>query len=228
MFKQILVLTSIATLFASMGFAQPKIHVVQGESLDFGDVYNGKKVEHVVTIKNIGNDTLRISDVRAQCGCTATMMTQKTMGPSDSGKLSITFDTHSYNGKVTKHVYIESNDTSNPKLTIAFAANVLTVLSASPNTISFNTARLDTTYSKSITITNTSHEPVKILSVDSKFDQLSVALLKKQLMPGETTEFQAVLHATKSGSFQGVIELATDHPSQPKLEIKYFAWINRK
>ncbi|MBI4547371.1 MAG: DUF1573 domain-containing protein [Ignavibacteriae bacterium] len=218
-----------STLFVVGLFAQPKIQVLPGTQLEYGDIYQGKKVEKIVTIKNVGTDTLHISNVRAQCGCTATMLTQNTLAPNDSGKLQITFNTDNQNGKVSKQVYVSSNDSTNPKLTITFSANVLKVLNLTPSFFAFNNSKVDSTYTKTITIMNpSSKEAIKILSVDTKFDQIKVSLMKNQLMPGEQTELQAVFHPTRPGTYQGVIEMLTDNQMQPKIEVKFNAWVNRK
>lgn len=212
--------------------AQPKIDIVGGSTLDFGDTYTGQKLEKVVTVKNVGKDTLRITDVKAQCGCTAAMMSDqdKNLAPKSVGKLSISFDTHNYGGsKVSKQVYISSNDTSNPKLTITFSANVVNVLDTDPKILSFDNMKLDSTYTRTITVTNPSMKNrVKILSVDPKQPMMKISLMKNELMPGEKTQLQAEFHPTKTGTFQGLIELVTDHTVQPKYSISFYAWVNKK
>jgi hypothetical protein len=219
-------------LAATTLFAQPKIEVVGGTTLDFGDAYTGQKVDHVLTVKNIGNDTLRIGDVHAQCGCTATMMSDKdkTLAPNSVGKVSISFDTHNYGGnRPTKQVYISSNDTSNPKVTVTFAVNVRNILETDPKIVSFDNMKLDSTYTRTVTITNPSQkERLKILSIDPKFPMLKVSLMKNELMPGEKTQLQAVFHPTKTGTFQGMIELTTDHSVQQKFNISFYAWVNKQ
>ena len=229
MYRRLFFVISTAVLAAVALNAQPKLKVTPGSTFDFGDVYNGNKVERVISVKNIGTDTLNIKEVKAQCGCTAAMMTAKKIAPRDSGQLSISFDTHNYSGRVTKHVYIDSDDTTTAgKTTIEFSANVMTVMDLNPKIFSFNNSKLDSTYTKVVTLTNTSKEAIKLISIENKFDQMKVTTLKNQLMPGEQTQIQAELRATKTGSFQGEVTLVTDHPVQQKFEIKYFAWINRK
>ena len=227
--KRFVIFVAISLTSITAALAQPKIQAAGGATHDFGDAYTGTKVDRVITIRNIGKDTLTITDVKAQCGCTAALMTTKQIAAGDSGKLSISFDTHNYGGsKATKQVYVSSNDTSQPKLTITFNVNVLDVLKLDPKFFSFGDAKLDTTYIKTITVTNPSKESVKILSVNSTLDQLKVEILKKQLMPGEQTELQAMYHPTKSGTFQNNIEIVTDNKIQPKLQIGVSAWVNRK
>lgn len=219
----------ISIMFASNLVAQPKIEAVGGTSIELGDHYQGQKVERVVHIKNVGNDTLRIKEVKAQCGCTATLLSTKTLGPNAEGELSITFDTHNSSGRVTKQVYVSSNDTTNPKLTISFSANVLQVLTMAPPSFAFNDAKLDSTYTRTITITNPSKtDKVKILSMKSPTEAIKLSLMENVLMPGSQTQLQATFHATKSGTDRGAIELLTDHPAKPKFDITYFVWVNRK
>ncbi len=207
--------------------AQPKIKPIP--DIDLGDAYQGQKMQHVISVQNIGSDTLRISEVKAQCGCTATLMSEKTIAPGKDAKLNFTFDTHNYTGRVTKQIYVSSNDTSTPKLTVNFTANVIQIFSLNPQFFSFDNAKVDSVYTKVITITNPSQkQSIKITGVEPKMDDLKVTLMKNELMPGEQTQIQAEFHPTKPGNPQGVIELQTNHPQYPKYEIRVYSWVNRK
>jgi hypothetical protein len=222
---------TMMTCALTSAIAQPKIEIVDGNQLNFGDVFHGKKAEKIVMVKNIGKDTLKISEVRTQCGCTAAMMseTDKRLGPNQVGQLSIAFDTHNYSGQVSKQVYISSNDTSNPKVTITFTTNVMDVLTFDPKMVSFNDMKVDSTATRMVTVSNPSSKlPLKILSVDSKNPLLKVSFMKNELMPGEKTQMQAMFTPEKSGQFQGVIEITTNHPTDPKITISFFAWVTRK
>ncbi len=39
-------------------------------TFDFGKIPQGKPVTHIFTVENIGNDSLKIENVQASCGCT--------------------------------------------------------------------------------------------------------------------------------------------------------------
>jgi hypothetical protein len=69
---------------------------------------------------------------------------------------------------------------------------------------------------------------LKILSIDPKSPMLKVSVMKTTLMPGETTQLQAIFTPNKSGTFQGAIELTTDNKDQAKFDVNYYAWVNRK
>ncbi len=227
--KNISLIIGLLFLLTSITFTQPRIKIIPSTAFDLGDLYKGQKGERIVMVKNVGTDTLWINQVKAQCGCTATLLKERAVGPSDSTQLSISFDTQSQGGKVTKQVYISSNDTTEPKVTIQFTANVIEVLTFSPRSILFDRAIVDSTYSKTMIISNPSKEKgIKILSVATKFDNLKVTLMKNTLLPGEETQLQAVYHATKPGSLQGTIQLTTDHALQKTFDLNVVAWINRK
>ncbi len=226
--KEFLVIFALLLVSSGLAFAQPKIEVVGGTQIDFGDAYSGTKADRMVDVKNIGSDTLKISEVKAQCGCTAAMMSSTSLAPGQAGKLSISFNTQNYSGHVTKQVYITSNDSGSPKTTISFNVNVVTILDLNPKFLSFDNSKLDTTYTKVITITNTSKEAVTILSVDNTDESLRISLMKMKLMPGETTQLQAVYHPGKSGTFNGSFDIVTDHKAQPKYNVKWYSWVNRQ
>ncbi len=231
MLKLIFAIIIALFAFSSVLFPQAKIHVDEGTTLDFGSSYTGSKVDRVLTIRNIGKDTLRIGEVKAQCGCTAAMMKdeQKMIPPSGTGQLSISFDTRNYGGqKVTKQVFISSNDTTNARLTLAFNVNVMNVLEVAPKFLSFNDSKLESTYTKSVTITNPGKESVKILSLVTVFDQIKVDLMKKELRPGESTQLQVTFHPTKSGTLQGNIDIETDSKIQAKFQVAVYTWVTRK
>ncbi|MFI5251576.1 MAG: DUF1573 domain-containing protein [Bacteroidota bacterium] len=230
MMKEFFKLTLLSVLIIGQALSQAKLSIGDNKPMDFGDVNSGAKLNHVVTLKNIGNDTLRIGNVKAQCGCTATVLKSSTVPPHDSTTLNVTFNSGGYPpGKVTKHVYITSNDTAmNGTYTMEFLASVITPLMVDPQFFSFPSAKVDSTYKKTLTLTNKSKLPVSIDSISGATEQITFTLGKMKLMPGEQTSIDAVLHPVKSGSFQGSLTLFTTVPDQPKLDIRYLAWINRK
>jgi len=227
--RKTLVFVFILSLSGSYCLAQPKITVVQGTNLNFGDIYNTDKLSHDVTIKNVGTDTLHIKKVTTQCGCTTTGLSDSRLAPSDTGRLTITFNPANYGaGKVVKHVYVESDDPTTPNLTVEFAVNVTTLFKLDPPSFLFNDAKADTTYHKTVTITNTSKQTVKLSDPQTKMDVIKVSLKKRELKPGDSAELTVEFHPPKSGTYPGSVELMTDHPAFPKLEIKVYGWVTRK
>jgi len=214
---------------ACLAFSQPKIEVLTGSTIDMGAVYSGDIVQKIAVVKNTGTDTLTISEVKAQCGCTATLMSDKVLAPNDTGKLSISFNTTGQTGHRSKQVYVMSNDPGNPRLTITFSADVMTVLDIMPKVISFNNSKVDSTYTQTVTIKNPSaSDPVNLLSVTVDDPEVKTALMKNKLMPGEETQLQVTITPTKSGSMKGKIAIKTDNQKQSQFDIGVFAFVSKK
>ena len=112
---------SMALCFVGITYGQPKLHVVGGTSFDFGDVYS-TSASKVLTIQNLGRDTLIIFNVGTSCGCTAALASEDHIPPGDSGTVSITFDAKRFSGKVEKLVSLTTNDTSQRYIAINFTA----------------------------------------------------------------------------------------------------------
>ena len=148
---------------------------------------------------------------------------------NDTGALSISFNTSGRSGHQSKQVYVMSNDPQNPKLTISFSADVMSVLDINPKVLAFDKSKIDSTYTQTITISNPSQtEAVNILDVKSDLPAIKTSLMKNKLAPGEQTQLQVSITPTKSGTMNGKIELMTDHKRQQKFDIGVFAFVSKK
>jgi uncharacterized protein DUF1573 len=81
----------------------------QEPSHDFGDIYQGDKVNYTFKFENTGNLPLVLSNVLVQCGCTATEWSREPISPGRSGKISVSFDSSGKIGRQSKVITIVSN-----------------------------------------------------------------------------------------------------------------------
>jgi len=102
---------------------QPKISISE-EEWNFGSIKEDKKPEHIFVITNTGGEVLIIDRVRAACGCTANMLSSDHILPGKSAELKTTFNPTGYDGKITKAIYIESNDPELSQVKINIIAEV--------------------------------------------------------------------------------------------------------
>lgn len=111
------------TAFAVQGDKAPKL--VLGQShFDYGTVEEGKVVEAKITFKNEGKGVLKINDLKTSCGCTAALLSSKTLEPGQNGTLRIELDTSGREGKLTRTVTLFSNDPNDPNQTITLFVNI--------------------------------------------------------------------------------------------------------
>ena len=94
------------------------------KSVDFGDIVQGAKVEHVFTLTNTGTVPLVISNVAATCGCTVPSWPKEPVAPGKSAEIKVSFNSTGKMGKQNSVVRIYSN-ASEPIEKVSLISNVL-------------------------------------------------------------------------------------------------------
>lgn len=93
---------------------------------DFGDVYQGDKVEHTFYFTNTGATPLIITNVEVTCGCTTPKgWPRDPLAPGEKGEILISFNSAGKFGKQNKVVTVISNAINPEVVQLSFAANVL-------------------------------------------------------------------------------------------------------
>lgn len=89
----------------------------------FGKIKKGDKVEHVYEVTNTGTNPLVISEVKPGCGCTVPDFTKDPILPGQKGKITLKFDSSSFDGMVTKQAEVFANVEKSPIL-LSFSADI--------------------------------------------------------------------------------------------------------
>ena len=165
---------------------------------DFGFIPRGAKVTHDFLLKNVGNDTLKITNVRKSCGCTAAPLHKTVLPPGDTTQLEVTFSSGSYQGPVSKAIYVESNDPIEPFIDITFNATVSIpskLLSFDPFFIKFDTIR-GLPVKAFIKVVNIDSHAVSFSVAQEPMNYVNLKARKKKLAPGKELEIEVVLAKT--------------------------------
>ena len=85
-----------------------KMHFEEME-FDFGDIYQGDKVQHTFEFINIGNQPLVINNVLTTCGCTAPEWPKDPIPPGNTGTVKVVFNSSAKMGRQNKVITIRSN-----------------------------------------------------------------------------------------------------------------------
>jgi Protein of unknown function (DUF1573) len=105
------------------GSGKPKA-VFKATAHDFGQIKQGDVVSHEFIFKNEGDAPLVVEKVETTCGCTAALVSEKTIGPGKEGRIKATFDTRGYAGRMSRYLYIVSNDAENPRRELSVSADI--------------------------------------------------------------------------------------------------------
>jgi len=125
--KKLLYFSSIlAFLCAGNIYAQKKAAIKFDKTeLDFGTVKEeGGKVKGRYTFTNVGDDTLKIINVKPTCGCTAVEWTKTGVLPKKSGYVDVEFDPVQRPGVFNKGIAVTTNDPSQQMINLIVKGNV--------------------------------------------------------------------------------------------------------
>ncbi|MGE5809957.1 MAG: DUF1573 domain-containing protein [Ignavibacteria bacterium] len=115
--------TVVKKMKESIGSNQPKIYFNESEH-DFGTIKEGKVVDYLFKFSNKGDAPLKIKNVKTSCGCTAALVSSKTIEPGNEGTLRIELNTKDRSGKMSRSITISSNDPAEPNKVLLISAEI--------------------------------------------------------------------------------------------------------
>ncbi|HUX58772.1 MAG TPA: DUF1573 domain-containing protein [Bacteroidales bacterium] len=95
-------------------------------TVDLGKIKGSTKNEVEFKFTNTGKSDLLIRNIRATCGCTAIQQGNQGTGikPGESSSIKAIFSSGGYNGKVTKAIYVFTNDPKKSEVVLMLTADV--------------------------------------------------------------------------------------------------------
>jgi len=120
------IVPALALILASVALAQSKKPraVFKETAHNFGKVKQGDVLNHEFVFKNDGSTPLVIDRVETTCGCTAALVSDQKILPGQEGKIKTTFDTRGYSGKMTRYVYLVSNNAQNERTELSLTVDI--------------------------------------------------------------------------------------------------------
>lgn len=102
-------------------------------TVDLGKIAGSSSNEVEYKFTNTGKRDLVIRHIRSSCGCTAVQQGVQGQGikPGESSSIKATFNSGGYKGKVTKAIYVYTNDPKNSEVVLMVTADVIQQASAS-------------------------------------------------------------------------------------------------
>lgn len=176
-------------LAAEPGASPPNIEFSE-DLWDFGTIQHGDKVTHVFEVKNLGGTELIINRVRPSCGCTAALLSSSKVPPQGSAEIEVTFNSSGFKGKVSKYIYVESNDPDEPlkKLTITTVVEVSPspTINLKENSWDFGLIVQGETVTFSLSIENTGERELQITKLRASPGCTAKLISPGSIPPGET------------------------------------------
>ena len=189
---------------------QPKIEVEQ-PLYNFGSTLEGTMVNHIFTIKNVGQGTLVIHGTRTSCGCTAAQATKETLAPGETAEISAGFDTRFQKGHQTRTITVFNNDPNTPEAVMTIEGVVRRQVAATPESVAFGSVRHGSEKEIDVTIEDLTGRkgftvgPISNSNTDIKVVQLPLPDKKPGALLKVTLD-----NSMPPGSFDDTIKITTN------------------
>lgn len=221
--KKILLLAVLLGGLTTPAFAAAPKLTVQNTEYRFGQVMQGKKVDHTFTFKNTGDAPLHILKVRSTCGCTAALASAKTIPPGGTGEVKVSFDSTRFHGPVLKSIYMYSDAPKLGEVHFALRGLVVQPLAVAPPQVIFAKMLPDEVKEVSINVVNNSPDELQLQRpVTTSSPDLTASLEAGKLPAGKGTKLHIKVKAhVRKGSnrFSGYIFLRESHGKVPEVRI---------
>ncbi len=132
-------LVAVGVLLATSGFneawgqtAGPRLQM-STRDWDFGQIWTGDPCTTEVELKNIGDATLKILNVRTSCGCAVAEPGKRVLAPGESDSMTVTYDSKKNVKVVKQYVTITTNDAVEPEIRFQMHGEVWNVFDALPH-----------------------------------------------------------------------------------------------
>jgi len=183
------------------------------DSHDFGTVWYGPILKHAFTVKNEGQTTLEITNVRPGCGCTIAGPYPKKIEPGESGEFPFSLQSTKLRGKFNKGITISSNDPVMPSLRLSLQGVVKRYVEVVPPSVYFGKLHGDELAERKVTLTNNTEHPLELKLKQPLKDNFEAKLVATT--PGQTYDlFVTAKPPFKEGVFRQDVLLETNLEQQ--------------
>ena len=225
--KKLVGIIAFSTL-SILTFAQGELKFEE-ESYDFGVIKEGDVADHSFKFKNIGNEPVIISNVKASCGCTTPYWPKNPIPPGGSGEIKASYNSKGRPGGFVKSITVTSNaKTQNSILKINGNATAAPSEVYSPEEIAnsphiqlidrehnFGTVILGQEVSKKFRIKNTGKSDLEVRNLNSGCNCITYSLEKSPLKPNEETTITIIYRPRSLGQRNEVINVFTNDITNP-------------
>lgn len=195
----------------------PKL-VCDEPAFDFGTMDNSQAVEHTFVLRNEGDLTLEITQVRPSCGCTVASISERSVPPGGESRVTARLSLAGRTGPQHKAIVVESNDPQKPQFTLSLAGVAGVALDVQPPRVILGQVPAGTKPSASIQVTGSGTTPFSVASVAANTEQLVATI--ETLEEGRVYKVNLeAREALSPGQFDAVVVIRTDHPQRPSIEV---------
>ena len=221
-FVLILLLSSCASVKSIIPAGRPSVaHAVfENPVYDFGFAGPEQEIIHTFNFTNTGSVPLLIDNVSADCGCSASLVSEKEMPPGSKCEILVQCQTMRYEGKQEKHVIVYSNDPETPEIELTIKGIIKRYIVVTPSWISFDKVKKGETLTKRVRLLQLSKDKLVLRKVeaDKNFFKVSASWFDEGNSKGFDVDV-TLKPDVPAGHLNDVITLHTNMKQRPRIDI---------
>jgi hypothetical protein len=194
--KTVMLAISAFLLILPSVYCEPRL-IVLAPNFDFGSVPQISTLKHSFWFYSLGDDTVKISEIKTGCSCALMPLEQDWIAPGDSIEVTITWQIGKHIGKTDRFPRIFSNVGEDPlqlrlNATVVPKPDSIKPVSFAPYKVQMGRTVDKDVQSMSIKLTNLTDQELDI-SLISKHPKEIQFTLPEKLSANSTQEFQVAL-----------------------------------
>lgn len=206
-------------------FAEPKI-TFDKTTFNFGELWEGDTSVCYFSFKNEGDSTLKILDIRSTCGCAVAALEKKVYEPREKGKIKVIFYSRGRKGKISKSIFITSNEKENRVTRLAIVGKVKKTWSCDPQNVDFGEISGDEILVDTVIISSITVDSIEI---DSMITEPSTVTAKVLYNKGKIVHLEITLDPSDiKWRFIGVVRFYSNLDKARRFIIPVYARLKEK
>jgi len=225
-----LTLFTLLVVISAPAFAQGRL---AWETTDhaFGSVAEGEDPTFTFAFVNEGDASVRLTEVRASCGCTTPSFTMGDIAPGMRGEVTVVYSSTGRPGPFTKEVFVRAAGAEPSDQTLFIRGEVIPAIveqGVTQGNVRFDsddydamTVAREAPVSHTFRMQNAGERPIRIREARTFRDGVEVTYPSRPVFPGEVVEITV---AAPAAGAAGVLDLAvtldTDDELQPAKSLR--------
>ncbi len=207
--------------------AGPRVEAID-PVYDFGEVFRGVVIQHTFTVRNTGDDYLKIKGITKDCGCTVAKIDRDYIAPGGELPVRVTVSTKLLEeGPIEKLVHLATNDKGEPETNLTVTGNVRVTAHLDPARISLKGFKPgDPIPEQVIRITPAEGYDLKIQGVTTTSPMIQAHLIDSE-KKGEFQVAVDISSKTMKSAVSSDIKISTNLEEEPVLLVPVRAEIDQ-
>ncbi len=179
---------------------------------DFGEILEGPDAVYTFKFQNKGSKPIKLTSVKASCGCTTPRWTQDEIAPGSTGEVQAAYQTRGRPGPFHKTITVQTSDTAIMPIVLTIKGNVKADPNQKPDKYmevdgslgwvsrrqSYGTVKSTESPKLTFEVKNIGSYPVEFLGGLDLKPMFEVSFEPKQLAPGQEGKVIITLHGKKA------------------------------